>query len=269
MLIDTHCHIQFSQYDADRNDVIAQAQRNHVGMIIVGCDYDSSVGAIQLAEKIGEGAWAAVGQHPNDSMEEFDYEQFLALGKSSTKVVAIGETGLDWYRLPEGSDIEQEKARQHELFKQHIALSKALSKPLIIHSRDAHAELIDILNKSYETWKEGDRERGVLHCFTGTLEYAREYLRLGFLVSFTGIITFARHYDEIVRELPLEKLLIETDAPFLTPVPFRGKRNVPLYVEYIAKQIAELKNLSFETVAVQTTKNTYRLFSSMHYDGIL
>lgn len=269
MLIDTHCHIQFSQYDADRDDVIAQAQRNHVGMIIVGCDYASSVEALRLAKHIGESASTAVGQHPNDSMEPFDYARFLELAKSSSKVVAIGETGLDWYRLPEGMDAETEKERQKNLFDRHITLAKELAKPLIIHSRDAHAELIGILNDSYGPWKEGDRERGVLHCFTGTLEHAHEYLKLGFLISFTGIITFARQYDEIVREIPLEKLLIETDAPFLAPVPFRGKRNVPLYVEYVAKHIAELKHINFEVVAIQTTDNARRLFSLKSYADIL
>lgn len=260
MLIDTHCHIQFPQYDVDREEVIVQAKQNDTGMIVVGCDYDSSVSAIQLAEKIGDGAWASIGQHPNDSREDFEYEKFLQLGKGSVQVVAVGETGLDWYRLPEGNDIEQEKARQQELFKQHIALSKALSKPLIIHSRDAHAVLIEILRSSYDPWTQGERERGVLHCFTGTLDQAREYMQLGFLVSFTGIITFAFQYDEIIKEIALEKILVETDAPYLTPVPFRGKRNMPLYVKYVALRIAELKGVAFDEVRMQTTRNAERLF---------
>ncbi len=260
MLIDTHCHIQFRQYDDDRDDVVVQAQQHNVGMLIVGCDYESSVGAIQCAERIGQSAWAAIGQHPNDSREEFDYQKFLQLGLSSQKVVAVGETGLDWYRLPDGIDINEEKERQQELFKQHITLSMELGKPLIIHSRDAHVELIEILRSAYGSYEEGERERGVLHCFTGTLEQAREYLKLGFLISFTGIITFARQYDEIIKELPLEKMLVETDAPYLTPVPFRGKRNEPVYVQFVADQIASLRSISSADVAYQTTENAKRLF---------
>ncbi|MEK7648570.1 MAG: TatD family hydrolase [Patescibacteria group bacterium] len=259
-LIDTHCQIQFRQYDVDRDDVIAQAQRSNIGMIIVGCDYESSAAAIQCAESIGAHTWAAVGQHPNDSREVFEYEKFFQLGASSFKVVAIGETGLDWYRLPEGIDIQQEKTRQQELFERHIALSKALSKPLIIHSRNTHTEIIEILSSSFGEWKEGDSERGVLHCFTGTLEQAEVYLKLGFLISFTGIITFASQYDEIVKNLPLEKLLVETDAPYLTPVPFRGKRNVPMYVEFVVDKVASLRGVSSEEVARQTTENAKRLF---------
>ncbi len=260
MLIDTHCHIQFRQYDDDRDDVVTKAQQHNVGMLIVGCDYESSVGAIQCAERISSSAWAAIGQHPNDSSETFDYQKFLQLGLSSQKVVAVGETGLDWYRLPDGIDINEEKERQQELFRQQIALAKGLEKPLIIHSRDAHVELIEILRSAYGSYKEGERERGVLHCFTGTLEQAQEYLKLGFLISFTGIITFARQYDEIVKELPLEKLLVETDAPYLTPIPFRGKRNEPAHVEYVARRIAEIRECTAERIEEQTTQNAKRLF---------
>lgn len=259
-IVDTHCHIQFEQYDADRQEVIGQAKDSGTGMLIVGCDYSSSEGAIRLAQEIGDGAWASLGQHPNDSREDFDYARFLHLGHSSSKVVAVGETGLDWYRLPEGIDVDAEKMRQQNLFAEHIKLSKELSKPLIIHSRDAHTELIGILQSSFGPWRQGDRERGVLHCFTGTVDDAREYLALGFLISFTGIITFARQYDNVVCSVSLEKILVETDAPFLTPVPFRGKRNTPHYVEYIGRRIAELKEISFEDVARQTTHNAQRLF---------
>lgn len=261
MLIDTHCHIQFNHYNDDRDDVIAQARRNHVSMLIVGCDADSSEQAIRCAEIIGEGVWAAVGQHPNDTRDSFDEKQFASLAASSSKVVAIGETGLDWYRLPEGIDPQQEKERQKKLFLKHCTLSRETAKPIIIHCRDAHEDLLELLKRDYGPWKEGEMERGVLHCFTGTLDCARAYLELGFLISFTGIITFARQYDDCVRELPLEKILIETDAPFLTPVPFRGKRNAPFYVEYIAQKMAELRTIPFEEVCRTTTENARRLFA--------
>jgi len=259
-IIDTHCHIQTSQYDADRDEVIKRAQHTGTGIVIVGCDYMSSVAAIKIAENIGSGAWASVGLQPVDSRKEFDCSGLVQLGMSSSKVVAVGETGLDWHFLAGEDDIQQEKGRQLKLFTDNISLAKELGKPLIIHSRDAHKDIVEILRQSYGQWNEGDQERGVLHCFTGTLDEARQYLKLGFLISFTGIITFAQQYDEVVREVPLEKLLIETDAPFLAPIPFRGKRNEPAYVEYVARRIAEIKECVIEKVEKQTTNNAKRLF---------
>ncbi len=259
-IIDTHCHIQTSQYDEDGDEVISQARRNKIGMVIVGCDYESSVDAVNLAECNGDGAWASIGLQPVDSREEFDYQRLLQLGKSSVKVVAVGETGLDWHFLSGEKNPQQEKDRQLKLFADNIALAKELSKPLIVHARDAHEDIVEILRQSYDPWSDGNRERGVLHCFTGTLEQAREYLKLGFLISFTGIITFARQYDEVVRMVPLEKLLVETDAPFLTPVPFRGKRNEPTYVEYVARRIAEIRECAVQRIEEQTTENAKRLF---------
>lgn len=260
MLIDTHCHIQFNHYKDDRDEVIDQARRNHVGMIIVGCDMQSSEQAVHYAEKIDGMTWAAVGQHPNDTRDSFDVERFASLALSSSKVVAIGETGVDWYRLPDGIDPEQEKHRQKELFLKHCALSRKTAKPIIIHCRDAHDDLLEILKSDYGSWKGGEREHGVLHCFTGTFDQARAYSELGFLISFTGIITFSQQYDDCIRKLPLEKILVETDAPFLTPVPFRGKRNVPFYVEYVASKIAEVRGIPFEEVCRATTRNAQRLF---------
>lgn len=283
MLFDSHCHIQFSQYDPDRDEILDQCRKNGVSGLCVGCDEKSSRDAIEFAEK-NENFWASVGIHPTEWNASLDMDVFRKLIKQSKKVVAIGETGLDYYRIPqnaihdsrftihegEGENAIQEsgirnqeedhrklKENQKRLFLDHIALAKETQLPLIIHCRDAHADVQEILKKVVP----GTTLLGVLHCFTGTIQDALAYLELGFFISFTGIITFARQYDEVVHRVPLEKILIETDSPFLTPVPHRGKRNSPLYVEYVARRIAEIKGISYEEVARQTTENAQLFFS--------
>ena len=267
-LIDTHCHIQFDAYDDDRAAVASMCEEKETGLIIVGCDEKSSRQAIDfvLSFPIEKEIWCSVGQHPTDAGELFDYKTYLDLARLSKKVVAIGECGLDYYHV---SKDEKERAdeieKQKDLFFQHLNLSHELNLPLIIHCRDAHDDMIESLLHRYTTASihpghhEG-REYGVLHCFTGTARDAQSYLDLGFLISFTGIITFSDQYDEVIRTVPLEKMLIETDAPFLTPAPYRGKRNSPAYVEYIAKRIAEIKEVSVEDVCDVTTENARRLF---------
>lgn len=278
MLIDTHAHIQFSAYDEDRNAVFDQCKDEDVGMILVGCDYRSSVNAVEMArQRKDSSVWASVGQHPTDTGIPFDRKQFCDLIKTSSRVVAIGECGLDYYRIPkqkreeaptENSSVDSRQAiqiAQKELMSEHLKLAHEFHLPLIIHCRDAHNDMIQMLIEHFthggKEPLEQSREHGVMHCFTGTLAYAQSYLDLGFLISFTGIITFTKEYDEVVRGVPLGKILIETDSPFLTPVPYRGKKNNPVYVKYVARRIAEIKNISFEEVARQTTLNAQRLFS--------
>lgn len=271
-IIDTHCHIQFDAYDGDRDTVISLCQEKEIGLMIVGCDEKSSRGALAIVEGTPRERelWCSVGQHPTDSGEPFNYETFLALAKSSKKVRAIGECGLDYYHL---SKDEKERAagieKQKDLFFQHLNLSHELNLPLIIHCRDAHDDMIEMLVHRFTqlqspragfTLPPLEREHGVLHCFTGTARDAQSYLDLGFMISFTGIITFTDQYDEVVRTVPLEKILIETDAPFLAPVPHRGGRNSPEYVEYVARRIAEIKGVSSEEVTRITTENAMRLF---------
>lgn len=265
ILIDTHAHIQFEQYQQDREKLFEQCFREGVGVILVGCEYDSSAIAVQFTEKYrSNNVWAAVGQHPTDTDVPFHPEKFIALAKKSDRVVGIGECGLDYFHLPHDATDDAQKLRQKELLTAHLTLSSTLSKPLIIHCRDAHDDMLEILIAHFT----GDgrqpimqqRQHGVMHCFTGTLNQAQCYLDLGFLISFTGIITFAKQYDEIIKSVPLEKILIETDSPFLTPAPFRGKRNSPVYVKYVAERIAELKGVTFDHVARQTTQNARRLF---------
>jgi len=241
---DTHCHPQFPHYDHDREEVI----RRGVPMLCVGTDIKTSKQALELA-KNHPGVWAAVGVHPND-IENLVMDDFVHL-MNEEKVVAIGEVGLDYYRTK--GDEKQKK--QREAFKQFINLAYQYKKPLILHCRDAHKDAIEIL-KSARDISYG----GVAHSFTGTLEEAREYLSIGFYLGFNGIITFARQYDEVVVHTPLERILLETDAPYLTPEPYRGKRNEPSYVLEVAKKVAELKGVSTEEVIKVTTQNTLNLF---------
>ncbi len=262
MLIDTHAHLNFRDYKNDVDEVIKRALGNGVWMINVGVDFETSKKAVELAEKF-PGVYAAVGFHPNDSREEFNILALKELAASS-KVVAIGETGLDYYRIKKGDLSIKEK--QKNIFESQIKLSLELKKPLIIHCRDAHStgsgqahdDLFEILKSYFLNLKPS--HSGILHSFSGNLEQAEKYREMGFKIAFNGIITFSRDYDEVVLKTPLEDILIETDCPFLTPIPYRGKRNEPLYVVEVAKKIAEIKKLSLEKIAEQTTKNAKELF---------
>ena len=242
---DTHCHPQFPQYDHDREEVI----RRGVLMLCVGTDIKTSKQAIELAQK-HEGVWASVGLHPNDINDMFIKSSYAEI-INNPKVVAVGEVGLDYYRTKG----DEKQKRQRDVFEQFIDLAYQYKKPLILHCRDAHKDAIEIL-KSAKNILYG----GVAHSFTGTLEEAREYLNLGFYLGFNGIITFARQYDEVVIHTPLDRILLETDAPYLTPEPYRGKRNEPAFVLEVAKKVAELKGVSFEEVVKKTTQNVSKLF---------
>jgi len=263
MLIDTHAHLNLKDYKNDADEVIKRALENGVWMINAGVGFETSKKAVELAEKF-PGVYAAVGFHPNDSKEEFDYSVLKELA-ANPKVVAIGETGLDYHRI-ENNEFSPEanpplagriKEKQKEIFKKQIELALELKKPLIIHSREAHNDLLEILNSKFSIL---NFQPGVLHSFSGGLEEAGKYREMGFKIAFNGIITLSRDYDEVILRTPLEDILIETDCPFLTPVPYRGKRNEPLYVIEVAKKIAEIKGLSLGKIAGQTTENAKELF---------
>ncbi len=246
--IDTHTHPQLRQYNADRDEVIQRAFEAGVGMICVGVDLESSNQAIELAQK-NENIWASVGLHPNDNLDE-KYEQAIyAESAQKEKVVAIGEIGLDYYRTTDPAKKEFQKER----FLQQISLAQELKKPLIIHCRDAHDDMYEILKNHHGL-------RGVIHSFTGTWSEVQRYIDLGFYIGLNGIITFARQYDESIKNIPLDKILLETDAPFLTPEPHRGQRNESSYLPFIAQKIADIKNISIEEFASQTTENAGELF---------
>ena len=252
-IFDSHCHPQFSQYEKDQEEVLGRAREAGIGLICVGTDYETSKQGIELAQKY-ESIWATVGLHPNDIPDDFEVMIYHNLLRNS-KVVAIGEVGLDYYRTPE----PEKQKKQKDVFEQFIDLAQRTKKPVILHFRDSpkgssgrvHKDALEILPKDIV---------GASHSFTGSLSEAKEYLNRDMCLGFNGIITFARQYDEVVRYAPLEQILLETDAPFLAPEPYRGQRNEPAYIVKVAKKIAELKNISLEKVITQTTKNCKKLF---------
>ena len=255
MLIDTHSHLNFSDFDKDRNKVIEKCLNNNVWMINVGTDYESSKKAIEISEKHSQGVFASVGMHPeNIGKEVFNYEKYKALSNSK-KVVAIGEIGLDyWYRSKTKKKRAEFEEKQKELLLKQLNLAKELNLPVIFHCRTAHNDLLEILSA-----KENSNLRGVIHCFTGNWDQTEKYLNMGFYLGFTGII-FKLNLDEIIRKTPLDRILVETDCPFLSPLA-EIKRNEPLFVKHIAEKIAKLRNITFEETAEQTTHNAKKLFN--------
>ena len=274
MLIDTHAHVNFSAFKEDADKVIKRCLSDNVFIINVGSQYETSKIAVELAEKYEKGVYAAVGMHPihvetgvfkpkldpeeetadTEKEKQFNPVKYKELAKSK-KVVAIGETGLDYYYRPK-TKTRQEifKQEQKKVFLEHLNLAKELDLPVIFHCRMAHQDLITTLQHYNNT-----AFKGVVHCFSGTIEQAKKYLEMGFYLGFTGII-FKLDLDNIIKETPIEKILIETDCPYLTPPEAGAERNEPIFVKYIVKRIAELKNLSFEDVAKTTTENAKNLF---------
>ena len=249
-MFDSHCHPQFPHYDQDRNELIKRTLKEGVFMICVGTDFETSKKAIEMADKY-EWIWATVGLHPNDNInEKFNHEIYEKL-LNQERVVGFGEIGLDYYRTEKSEDQKIQKQR----FGQQLELAKKVKKPIVLHCREAHQEMLKIISSNRDS-----NLKGVIHSFTGTLEEAKKYLNLKFYLGFNGIITFTNQYDEIVKYAPLENILLETDAPYLTPSPFRGKRNEPAFVRYVAEKIAQLKGISYNRVAEQTFENTKKLF---------
>ena len=254
-LIDTHCHLDFSDFDSDREEVIKVAQEGGVAKIInIGCNLKRARKSIEISQK-HEFIFSSAGLHPQEA-ETGDEKFFTQLREilKEPKVVAIGECGLEFY-IENNSPESREK--QKEVFLRQLDLAREFKKPIIIHCRRAYPEILEILR---EEKKKNPSLSGVVHFFSGRLPQAEELFNLGFFISFTGVITFARDYDKVIKSVPLEKIMVETDAPFVAPAPFRGKRNEPLYVKYVAEKIAELRGISYEEVSAQTTKNAEKLF---------
>ena len=250
MFFDSHAHLNFKPFQKDYVRVIERCFENNVWLINVGSQYETSQRAVAIASEYEKGVWAAVGLHPVHIEDEiFNYQKYLELAKNP-KVVAIGETGLDYYRITN----PELRIKQKELFLNHLKLAQELDKPLIVHCRNAYDELFQELRKIKHQLK------GTIHCFSGNYQQAKQYLELGFFLGFTGIITYSSEYDKLIKDLPLEKILIETDCPYLAPVPYRGKRNEPAYVKYTAQKIAEIRGFSLEKIAEQTVTNALNLF---------
>lgn len=253
MLIDSHAHLDASQFDADRDEVIHRARQAQVEWILtVGANLVESQKAVEIAQQYPQ-ILAAVGVHPHDAqgVTEEVYSGLKNLSQSK-KVVAIGEIGLDFYRQLSPLEI------QREVFRRQIQLARELHLPIIIHDREAHGEVIDILRS-----EKASEVRGILHCFSGDYQLAKDAMDMGFYISISGIVTFhnAAWLREVVKEIPLDSLLIETDCPYLAPVPKRGKRNEPAYITYTAAKIAEIKNIELEKVEEATSENFLKFFN--------
>ncbi|HZG60907.1 MAG TPA: TatD family hydrolase [Anoxybacillus sp.] len=252
MLFDTHAHLNAIQYNDDLQEVIDRALEEGVSnIVVVGFDRPTISRAIELAEQYPF-IYAAVGWHPVDAidMTEDDLQMIEQLA-AHPKVVALGEMGLDYYWDKSPKEV------QKEVFRKQIALAKKVKLPIIIHNREATADIIEILKE-----ENAAEVGGIMHCFTGSVEVAKQCIDMNFYISFGGPVTFknAKKPKEVAKEIPLEHLLIETDCPYLTPHPFRGKRNEPSYVKYVAEAIAELKGISFEEVAQKTFDNAKKIF---------
>lgn len=252
MLFDTHAHLDDERFDEDRDSIIAQCRQDGVDLILnAGSNMETSVRAVALAGKY-DFIYAAVGVHPHDASQmDKDTAGALAALAENKKVRAIGEIGLDYHYDLSPRDVQQKR------FIEQIDLARQLRLPIIVHDREAHGDVMDIFKKSRI-----NEVGGVLHSFSGSAEMARECLRMGLYLSISGPVTFnnAKKTVEAVREIPLDMLLIETDSPYLTPVPHRGKRNYPGYVRFVAEKIAEIKGITFEEVARKTMENGKRLF---------
>jgi TatD DNase family protein len=257
IFIDSHCHIDGEAFDADRDEVVENAKKAGVmAMLVVGTGnpHDGEIAkAVETAEKY-ENVFASVGVHPHDAKlyDDKAEETLINLVKSSKKVIAWGEIGLDFYYDHSPRDV------QREVFKRQIRTARELNLPIIIHSRDADDETVEILREECDHTD----FKGIMHCFGGTAEMARQLMDIGFLISFAGNVTFkkADNLRDAARVVPLENLLIETDCPFLTPIPFRGKRNEPAYVVETAKFLADFYGVEVEKLANRTTQNFLKFF---------
>lgn len=251
MLIDSHAHLNNERFDDDREEVIGRCGEQLTALLNVGYDLASSQSSLELAEAYPF-IYASVGIHPHDAQEAAtDYLEQLKKMAEHPKVVAIGEIGLDYYY-----DLSPREVQQN-VFREQLRLAKELNLPFIIHNRDAHADIMNIL-KQEAPYPMG----GVMHCFSASWEVAQECLKLGLYISFAGPVTFANagKLKEIAGKIPLERLLVETDCPYLTPVPHRGKRNEPAYVRFVAEHVAGLRGLAVEELANTTAQNAIRLF---------
>ena len=251
MFIDTHTHLQFESYNDDRELVIQRAIKNDIDAIItIGTDIKSSRDALDLAKKFAV-VFASVGIHPNDSenTSDSDLDEIEKMAQID-KIVAIGEIGLDYYRQ------YSPKEKQQIVLRKQVQLARKLRFPIIIHNRDAHEDIYRILKE-----ERAEEVSGVFHSFSGDINFLKSILNLNYCVSFTGPVTFKNtNYNKLIEYVPLEQLLLETDSPFLTPVPFRDKRNEPSYLRYIAEKVAQVKGITIEKLAEITSDNARNLF---------
>ena len=274
-LVDAHTHVHFSAFSQDYREAVQRALDAGVGMITVGTQRDTSRRAVEVAKEFS-GVWAAVGLHPvhteksyhdpqelggdkgfTSRGEGFDYEYYKSLAMDP-KVVAIGECGLDYFRIQ--NDESRIKNQQKDIFIKHLELAKELDKPLMIHCRpskgtdDAYEDLLPLIHNSSFLIPR------ILHFYVGSLEITKKFVEAGFYFTFGGVVTFTRDYDEAIKYIPLDRILLETDAPYVAPEPHRGKRNEPSYIIETAKKMAELKNVSVDKISEITMNNSLNVF---------
>lgn len=252
MLFDTHCHLYDAAYDADRPAVLERARAAGIGrMLCPATDRQSSEACVELARHY-DGIYAAVGIHPQEAgrVQPGDIEAIRRMAEQEPFVVAIGEVGLDYHYDTLARDT------QKEIFIEMIGLARDLDLPIDIHDREAHGDTMEILRRY------GKGLRGVFHCYSGSLEMTTELIRMGFYFGFTGTVVFpnSKRAKQVASRIPMERILIETDSPYLTPPPYRGRRNEPAYVRYVAEEIARLRGLDVEYVTSQTTANGLQVF---------
>ena len=260
MLVDSHSHLDFDAFDEDRADAIQRAKDAGIGTMVTICTRVTRFEGILSIAESDPNIWCSVGIHPHQVEEEprVTIEDLVSRAKNP-KVVGIGETGLDYYYDNSPHDVQKES------FQTHIAAARETGLPLIVHTRDADEDMADILE---DEMKKGAFS-GVLHCFSSGANLARRVLDIGFYISLSGIVTFKNAQDlrDIVEDVPIDRILVETDAPFLAPIPNRGKRNEPSFVVHTAAQVAEIKNVNFDLLSMTSTDNFFRLFNKAQRPG--
>jgi TatD DNase family protein len=272
--VDSHAHVNFNAYRDDWRRVVEDSLLNEVGIINVGTNFSTSLRAVELAENYKEGVWAAIGTHPlnlnksvrravddkelpmieaEEQTEEIDYDKYLELGKRAS-VVAIGEVGLDYHHFESGDNVAVLMARQKEALIGFINLANKLNKPVALHCWDAYSDLLEIL-KNHEV-----KKGGVVHSFIGGHKTAKKFIDLGFKIGINGVVTYADSFDRLIKELPLDSLLLETDAPYLTPGDKKGSRNEPIHVIETARHISSIKHIDEDVLRLAALDNTKKLF---------
>lgn len=249
---DIHSHLNSSDYSGDLNEVLARLESTDTNTIVVGTDLESSQRAVELADQ-NERIFACIGVHPVDNPTRFfELDKFKELS-SHPKVVAIGECGMDFFH----SKKEEDYDRQKELFLAQINFALEISKPIMIHARNAYEEILEVLEPLKK--EHGERLRGDVHFFAGDVDIAKRFIDIGFTLSFTGVITFTKDYDDVIRFAPLNMIMSETDAPYVSPVPYRGKRNEPSYVSEVVERIAKIRNEDLDEVRKALVENALRM----------
>ena len=263
---DIHSHLSFPDYDSDREEIIAEMKENKIGTIGVGVDFDTSKKELELAEK-HQNIFACVGQHPSDLKTDSKLDERLIDLAKNSKAVAIGECGLDYFGLNQNPALSKTLAgKQKEIFKKQIELAIKIEKPLMLHTRpsdkvtyDAYFDCLDILEGYAKDF--GEKIRGNAHFFVGSMEVLKRFLNIGFSVSFGGVITFTDEYNEYIKYTPIDMIHSETDAPFVAPEPYRGKRNSSLYLPQIVKKMAEIRMEKEDFLKENLINNAKRLFN--------